>query len=64
MIRHVVAAVLRCLGVTRSAAGGTLPPRRYDTESIPVRLSPGRRVTDPDDAEALGLTVYRQEWRP
>ncbi|NDZ63578.1 hypothetical protein [Streptomyces cyaneofuscatus] len=64
MIRHVVAAVLRRLGVSRSAAGGTLPPRRNDADSIPVTLSPGRRITDPDDAGALGLTVFRQEWRP
>jgi hypothetical protein len=42
----------------RRASGGTLPPCKID-DSMPVLLSPGRQVTDPDEAEALGLTAHR-----
>ncbi|MFW3473640.1 hypothetical protein [Streptomyces microflavus] len=64
LIRRALAATLRRLGLPGPAHGGTLPPPSHAADPIPVPLSPGRRITDPDDAEALGLTVYRQEWRP
>ncbi|MFH9072688.1 hypothetical protein [Streptomyces alboflavus] len=42
--------------------GGRLhatPPAR----GRPVELSPGRAITDPDDAEALGLTADARRMR-
>lgn len=38
------------------AAGGTVTPRPVDPDVVPVFLSPGREITDPEEAEALGLT--------
>jgi hypothetical protein len=37
-------------------------PRRPDG-STPVMLSPGRLITDPDEAEALGLTADARRMR-
>lgn len=32
-------------------------------DRVPIVLSPGRQVTDPDEAEALGLTVEARRMR-
>lgn len=42
------------------AAGGAISAASPRADSLPVRLSPGRAITDPDDAEALGLRVRRR----
>jgi hypothetical protein len=47
----------------RRASGGVLPPRRTDDDSVPVFLSPGHQITDPDEAEALGMTAYARRLR-
>lgn len=40
------------------ARGGVIQgPRDLGDDSIPFMLSPGRQITDPDEAAALGLTV-------
>jgi len=39
------------------AHGGFISPRHPDDDSIPVLLSPAERITNPDRAEALGLTA-------
>lgn len=43
---------------TGRAAGGAIPAAspQADPDSLPVLLSPGRAITDPDEAEALGPT--------
>lgn len=51
------------------AQGGTLSPYRPRPGERLVVLSPGRRIDDPDEAEALGLTsdakrMRRQRGRP
>lgn len=43
--------------------GGHLPRRKYSDDERPVELSPGRRITEPDEAEALGLTVDARRLR-
>ncbi|WP_143668301.1 hypothetical protein [Streptomyces sp. f150] len=63
MIRRLLAAALRRLGVPGRARGGTLPPYQPSPDDLPVRLSPGRQTTDPDEAEALGMTVSARRLR-
>jgi hypothetical protein len=46
----------------RYANGGYLPSHPAD-DSIPVLLSEGKVITDPDEAEALGLTVEADHLR-
>lgn len=51
------------------AHGGSLPSHHPRPGEQPVVLSPGRRIVDPDEAEALGLTadakrMRRQQVRP
>ena len=41
----------------RRASGGEITPRRQDGDEVIVFLSPGRQITDPDEAEALGMTA-------
>jgi hypothetical protein len=38
-------------------AGGEIPARNPDDDSVMVRLSEGRVIVDPDEAEALGLSL-------
>lgn len=53
---------LACL--FRRAEGGTIPPRRpADDDSRWAMLSPGRQITDPDEAEALGMNVDAKRMR-
>lgn len=40
-----------------SFSGGEVIVRPVDDDSIPVYLSEGKAITDPDEAEALGLTA-------
>ncbi|MFD4934473.1 hypothetical protein [Streptomyces virginiae] len=47
----------------RRSGGGTLPPPRPADDSVPVFLSPGRRITDPNEAEALGMTATARRLR-
>lgn len=47
----------------RRAHGGRIPPSGPPSDSIPVLLSPGRMITDPDEAEALGMTVTARRLR-
>lgn len=42
---------------SRRARGGHLPPPRARTGEVLVLLSPGRQITDPDEAESLGMNV-------
>jgi hypothetical protein len=43
--------------------GGTITPSPMTEGAVPVLLSPGRRITDPDEAEALGMTVGARRLR-
>lgn len=43
--------------------GGIITPSRMTEGAVPVLLSPGRRITDPDEAEALGMTVDARRLR-
>ncbi|WP_069751548.1 hypothetical protein [Streptomyces sp. EN16] len=63
MIRRLLTATLRRLGVPGPARGGTLPPYKPRPGEALVRLSPGRQITDPDEAEALGMTAYARRLR-
>ncbi|MGW9371214.1 hypothetical protein ACWGVR_14525 [Streptomyces xanthophaeus] len=47
----------------RRAHGGRIPPSGPTSDSIPVILSPGRLITDPDEAEALGMTATARRLR-
>lgn len=48
----------------RRAQGGIIPPRRpADDDSVLVMLSPGRQITYPDEAEALGMNVDAKRMR-
>lgn len=58
MIRRLLAATLRRLGFPGPAQGGVLPPYQPHPDEVLVYLSPGRQITDPDEAEALGLRTY------
>ncbi|MGC4925493.1 hypothetical protein [Streptomyces sp. DT117] len=63
MIRRLLTATLRRLGFPAPAHGGTLPPYQPCPDEVLVRLSPGRRITDPDEAEALGMTASARRLR-
>jgi len=41
----------------RPAGGRILEPRPRVDDSVLVLLSPGSQITDPDEAEALGMNV-------
>lgn len=41
----------------RRAAGGTVPVLKADGDSVLAALSPGGRITNPAEAEALGMTA-------
>lgn len=43
--------------------GGWLPPRQPRRGERLVVLSPGRQITDPDDAEALGMPATARRLR-
>lgn len=43
------------------ASGGTLPPHTPRGDEQLVILSPGREITDPDEAEALGYSARTVE---
>jgi hypothetical protein len=58
---RTVALVARTL--RRPAHGGALPPYRPDLDGQLVILSPGRLITDPDEAEALGMTADARRMR-
>jgi hypothetical protein len=45
------------------AHGGTIPAYRPRADEQLVLLSPGRRIVDPDEAEALGLTADAKRMR-
>lgn len=45
------------------ARGGDLPAFRPRPGERLVLLSPGRRIDDPDEAEALGMTAYARRLR-
>jgi hypothetical protein len=47
----------------RRPRGGRVRPFRPVDDSIPVSLSPGRLITDPDEAEALGMTATARRLR-
>lgn len=55
-----VSAALRAL--FRRPSGGRVLPHRPDG-TTPIMLSPGRPITDPDEAEALGLTADARRMR-
>lgn len=45
------------------ARGGELPAYRLRQGERLVVLSPGRRIVDPDEAEALGMTATARRLR-
>lgn len=45
------------------ATGGEIPPYRPGAGDQLAVLSPGRRIDDPDEAEALGLTADARRLR-
>lgn len=47
----------------RRAHGGRITPAGPTSDSIPAILSPGRWITDPDEAEALGMTATARRLR-
>lgn len=49
--------------VFRRPRGGSLPSYRPRPSERLVILSPGRRIDDPDEAEALGLTADAKRMR-
>ena len=49
--------------MTSDATGGEIRPYKPADDSVPVMLSPGRLITDPDEAEALGLAVDARRMR-
>jgi hypothetical protein len=59
----MIRRLLRRLLPFRYASGGTLPPYTPRGDEQLVILSPGREITDPDEAEALGLTADAQRMR-
>ena len=65
MIRRLVRFLFR----SSPSSSGRVPPYRPRPGEQMVILSPGRRLDDPDEAEALGLAadakrMRRQERRP
>jgi hypothetical protein len=44
--------------------GGEIPAYRPRPGEQMVVLSPGRRIDDPDEAEALGMTADARRMRP
>lgn len=64
MIRRLLRHLLPC----RRARGGEMPAFRPRPGERLAMLSSGRRIVDPDEAEALGMTAtarrLRQEARP
>lgn len=63
MIRHLLRTLTLAARTRRPAHGGMLPPHRPGPDTRLVVLSPGRRITDPDEAEALGLTADARRMR-
>lgn len=61
-MRILPGSLLSILNRSR-AEGGHLPCRKHSDGERPVELSPGRLITDPDEAEALGLTVDARRLR-
>ncbi|MGW6946211.1 hypothetical protein ACWGHD_04710 [Streptomyces xanthophaeus] len=47
----------------RRPRGGNITPYAPQGDSIPILLSPGRRITDPDEAEVLGMTADARRLR-
>jgi hypothetical protein len=49
----------------RRASGGTVPTLKPDGDSVLAALSPGRRITNPAEAEVLGMTAAHMPcaWR-
>ncbi|MFD4921123.1 hypothetical protein ACFWNE_07365 [Streptomyces goshikiensis] len=47
----------------RRARGGRISPSGPPSDSIPVLMSPGRLIADPDEAEALGMTATARRLR-
>ena len=47
----------------RRAEGGTLRARPLAADEVLVILSPGGPITDPDEAEQLGLTADARRMR-
>lgn len=45
------------------AVGGHLPRPKSSNGGHLIELSPGRLITDPDEAETLGLTVDARRMR-
>lgn len=59
----MIRRLLRHLLPGRHARGGELPAFRPRPGERLVALSPGRRITDPDEAEALGMAVAARRIR-
>jgi hypothetical protein len=62
MSRRRVASLRALLGLRR-ASGGQVSPRAPGADSIPLVLSPAKVITDPDEAESLGLTADARRLR-
>ncbi|MGY1439557.1 hypothetical protein [Streptomyces reniochalinae] len=57
-----LAGYLASRAMGRHASGGEVRRRPID-DSVPAILSPGKQITDPDEAEALGMTAYVRRLR-
>ncbi|MFD7705741.1 hypothetical protein [Streptomyces sp. NPDC059786] len=55
--------IRRLLARFRRPSGGAVRPYRPRLGERLVVLSPGRRIDDPDEAEALGLTATARRMR-
>ncbi|MCX4231969.1 hypothetical protein [Streptomyces ortus] len=63
MIRRLLRTLALAARTRRPAHGGMPPPRRPGPDTRLAVLSPGRPITDPDEAEALGMTADARRMR-
>lgn len=65
MIRRLLRTAVLAARTVRHGPprGGQLPPRRPGPDEQLMILSPGRTITDPDEAEALGMTATARRLR-
>lgn len=61
---NLIGSLRRRLRALRSpASGGRLPAYRPQSDERMVALSPGKQITEPDEAEAMGMTQTARRMR-
>jgi hypothetical protein len=61
---NLIGSLRRTLRVLRSpASGGKIRAHQLQGDEKMVTLSPGKEITDPDEAEALGLSATARRLR-